>query len=76
VHSSQRDRAIVLSIISMAHQCGISLVAEGVEEKAQADFLRDLGCDKGQGYYFGKPVPADLFAEQFWPPMPAVNRVH
>ncbi|MBO9671308.1 MAG: EAL domain-containing protein [Sphingobium sp.] len=76
VHSSQRDRAIVLSIISMAHQCGISLVAEGVEEKAQADFLRDLGCDKGQGYYFGKPAPADLFAEQYWPPMPAVNRVH
>jgi diguanylate cyclase (GGDEF)-like protein/PAS domain S-box-containing protein len=76
VHSSQRDRAIVLSIISMCHQCGLKVVAEGVEEKAQADFLRDLGCDKGQGYYFGKPVPPDLFAEQFWPPMPAVSKVH
>jgi diguanylate cyclase (GGDEF)-like protein/PAS domain S-box-containing protein len=67
VDSSQRDRAIVLSIISMCHQCGLKVVAEGVEEKAQADFLRDLGCDKGQGYYFGRPVPPDLFAEQFWP---------
>lgn len=76
VHSSQRDRAIVLSIIAMCHQCNVNVVAEGVEEKAQADFLRDLGCDKAQGYYFGKPVPADLFAEQYWPPMPAVNSVH
>jgi EAL domain-containing protein (putative c-di-GMP-specific phosphodiesterase class I) len=76
VHNSQRDRAIVLSIISMSHQCGLSLVAEGVEEKAQADFLRDLGCDKGQGYYFGKPVPADLFAEKYWPPVVVSQAVH
>jgi diguanylate cyclase (GGDEF)-like protein/PAS domain S-box-containing protein len=76
VHNSQRDRAIVLSIISMSHQCGLSLVAEGVEEKAQADFLRDLGCDKGQGYYFGKPVPADLFAEKYWPPLAVSQAVH
>jgi diguanylate cyclase (GGDEF)-like protein/PAS domain S-box-containing protein len=76
VHNSQRDRAIVLSIISMSHQCGLSLVAEGVEEKAQADFLRDLGCDKGQGYYFGKPVPADLFAEKYWPSVVVSQAVH
>ena len=67
MHSSERDRAIVLSILDMSHRCGLTVVAEGVEDEAQAEWLRAQGCDKGQGYYFGRPVPADLFVEQFWP---------
>ncbi len=67
VHSAPRDRAIVLSILDMCANCGLKVVAEGVETQEQADFLREHGCDKGQGYYFGRPVPADVFAEQFWP---------
>lgn len=67
MHGSPRDKAIVQSIISMCGQCGLKVVAEGVEDQLQYEYLRELGCDKGQGYYFGRPVPADLFAEQFWP---------
>jgi len=67
MHSSPRDKAIVLSVLDMCAKCGLKVVAEGVETREQADFLREHGCDKGQGYYFGRPVPADVFAEQFWP---------
>jgi EAL domain-containing protein (putative c-di-GMP-specific phosphodiesterase class I) len=45
----------------MAHNLGHELVAEGVEEKAQLERLVELGCEVGQGYLFGKPVPADRF---------------
>lgn len=67
VRSSPQDRAIVLSILNLAGQLGLDVVAEGIETREDGVFLRDHGCAKGQGYYFGKPVPADLFAEQFWP---------
>ncbi len=74
MHSSARDKAIVLSILDMCAKCGLNVVAEGVETQEQADFLREHGCDKGQGYYFGRPVPADVFAEQYWP-QPATVRM-
>ncbi|MBK0869492.1 EAL domain-containing protein [Saccharopolyspora sp. HNM0986] len=51
--------AIVTSIVAMAHAVGLSVVAEGVETPRQLEILRDIGCDQGQGYYFGKPVPVD-----------------
>lgn len=51
--------AIVTSIIAMAHAVDLTVVAEGVENETQVKLLRDLGCDQAQGYYFGKPQPAD-----------------
>ena len=55
------DMAIVSAVIQMAHALRISVVAEGVETLAQADFLVDQGCDSLQGYLFGRPMsPADL----------------
>jgi EAL domain-containing protein (putative c-di-GMP-specific phosphodiesterase class I) len=48
---------IVAAIISLAHRLGISVVAEGVETREQAEALRRLGCDRGQGYLFGRPQP-------------------
>ncbi|WP_459165276.1 EAL domain-containing protein [Bounagaea algeriensis] len=51
--------AIVTSIIAMAHALGLTVVAEGVETPTQLHLLTHLGCDKGQGYHFGKPVPID-----------------
>lgn len=53
--SSQRDRAIVSSTISLAHSLGQAVVAEGIEDAATCSLLNDLGCDSGQGYYLGRP---------------------
>jgi diguanylate cyclase (GGDEF)-like protein/PAS domain S-box-containing protein len=47
---------IVRVIIMLAHSLGLKLVAEGVETQAQLDLLRDLGCERAQGYLFSKPV--------------------
>ena len=49
--------AIVTSIVAMAHAVGLTVVAEGVETARQLEVLRSIGCDQGQGYYFGKPAP-------------------
>ena len=56
-----KDRAIVLSTIDLAHNLGLGVVAEGVEDQASADLLRELGCDEMQGYLVAKPLePAAL----------------
>lgn len=52
---TKESRIILTSIVRMAKELGIHTLAEGVETKEQADFLRDIGCEKLQGYYFGKP---------------------
>jgi diguanylate cyclase (GGDEF)-like protein/PAS domain S-box-containing protein len=51
--------AIVSPVIQMAHNLGLSVVAEGIEEIETARSLRVLGCDSGQGYHFGRPMPPD-----------------
>jgi diguanylate cyclase (GGDEF)-like protein len=55
------DQAIVKTIIAMAHALKIEVIAEGVETAGQLGFLKNLGCDKGQGFFFSKPVPAEDF---------------
>jgi diguanylate cyclase (GGDEF)-like protein len=57
--TNRKDAAIVETIIALARNLEIAVVAEGVELPAQADFLRVTKCDELQGYLFGKPVPAD-----------------
>jgi len=52
---SERDRNLLDSIILMAKQMRVSIVAEGVETRLQADYLRDSGVDLQQGFYFHKP---------------------
>lgn len=54
--------AIVKGTIDLAHNLGLRVVAEGVEDQAAADALRDMGCDVGQGYYFGHPLPPEDLA--------------
>jgi EAL domain-containing protein (putative c-di-GMP-specific phosphodiesterase class I)/ActR/RegA family two-component response regulator len=56
--SDKRDAAISKSIISLAHHLSIKVIAEGVENEAQAALLRKNLCDEYQGFYFGKPMPA------------------
>nr|WP_202238359.1 EAL domain-containing protein [Streptomyces sp. SN-593] len=53
------DLKIVEGIVSLAHGLGLSVTVEGVETSAQADYLRDLGCDTGQGWYYGRPAPPE-----------------
>ena len=59
----ERSEKIISNIIYLAHSLQIEVTAEGVETKAQFEFLRDVGCDYIQGYYFGKPQPAEAFAD-------------
>jgi len=56
------DAKIVRSTIDLAHNLGLTVVAEGVETAAAWDLLRELNCDEAQGYYMGKPMPASEFA--------------
>ena len=62
---NERDAAIVRSTILMAHSLGLSVTAEGVEDQASLDMLRDYGCDLAQGDFFAKPLPVAEF-EKWW----------
>ena len=53
------DSAIATAIIAMAHSLGVKVIAEGVENENQLAFLRAQHCDTMQGFYFGKPLPAE-----------------
>ncbi|UOD28288.1 EAL domain-containing protein [Massilia violaceinigra] len=57
------DAAIVASIIALAHNLKLSVIAEGVETAEQLDYLRRHGCDEMQGYYFSRPLAASAFEE-------------
>lgn len=56
------DEQIVASLVALAHALGLTVTAEGVETRAQAERLRAIGCDSGQGWLFAKPGCADGIA--------------
>jgi diguanylate cyclase len=58
IANSPRDRAVVEGLIAMAHALDMRVVAEGVESHEQWAVLRELGCDRAQGYLFARPVPS------------------
>ncbi|MHC8364607.1 phosphodiesterase DibA [Pseudomonas sp. ZT5P21] len=64
------DGVIVRVIIALAQSMGMQVHAEGIEQVEQASFLLEQGCDLGQGYWFGRPVPADLLD---WMRTPAID---
>ncbi|MDX6611242.1 MAG: hypothetical protein QOD75_428 [Blastocatellia bacterium] len=66
--SDPNDAALVMAIVTLAHNLKLKVVAEGVETEEQKSFLRLLRCDEGQGYLFGRPVPADVFGSRLAEP--------
>jgi diguanylate cyclase (GGDEF)-like protein/PAS domain S-box-containing protein len=58
------DTSIVEAVVNLGHSLGLTVVAEGVETPLQLNRLRELGCDKGQGYLFGRPRPAGITARE------------
>ncbi|MGI9293094.1 MAG: EAL domain-containing response regulator, partial [Pseudomonadales bacterium] len=61
IHDSQKQ-AIVESSIELAQKLGLKTVAEGVETDADWSFMKKIGCDQSQGYFSGRPMPAEDFA--------------
>ncbi|RXS75378.1 GGDEF domain-containing phosphodiesterase [Blautia faecicola] len=63
IGKDQKSDAIVVSIIDLAHRMGMKVVAEGIENQQQSDFLRAHGCDYLQGFYYYKPMSAEKFSK-------------
>jgi diguanylate cyclase (GGDEF)-like protein len=61
--TSPKDAAIVRSTIALGHALGLSVVAEGIETAADLDWLREAGCDIGQGYFIARPLAPHAFAD-------------
>ena len=57
----RKSNHILISLIDLAHHLDMKVIAEGVETKEQADFLKNYGCDYLQGFYFSRPVPEEEF---------------
>ncbi|HLL26462.1 MAG TPA: EAL domain-containing protein [Xanthobacteraceae bacterium] len=60
----QNNSSVCLAAIELAHRFGAIAVAEGIENISELKALRDMGCDTGQGYLFGKPLPRDKLLSQ------------
>ncbi|MBD0383201.1 EAL domain-containing protein [Paenibacillus sedimenti] len=65
IMTDTNDADIVATIIAMAHKLGIDVIAEGVENKDQLDFLRSQNCHEVQGFYYHRPLPANEIEQLF-----------
>ncbi len=65
IHIDQNDASIANSIIGLAHNMMLNVVAEGVENEQQASWLRNRGCDQAQGFLYAQPVPAEKIEQMF-----------
>jgi EAL domain-containing protein (putative c-di-GMP-specific phosphodiesterase class I) len=63
MESDDRDVAIVRSVVDLASHLGLDVVAEGVENEAAEQTLRDMGCALVQGYHYSRPLPADAVTD-------------
>ena len=69
------DSNLTQAIIAMGKNLSLTVVAQGVETKEQADFLRDHACDEIQGFYFNRPLPPDLFKQLLMAPASEVTYI-
>lgn len=60
-HATLREKIIIQNIVNMSKQLGIRVISEGVETQTQVDFLKEVGCDMAQGYFFARPMPIKEF---------------
>ncbi len=65
IHDDDNDAAIAKSIIGLAHNMQMRVVAEGVENERQAEWLRDMNCDQAQGFFYSKPMSAKQLEGHF-----------
>jgi EAL domain-containing protein (putative c-di-GMP-specific phosphodiesterase class I) len=61
----KRSRIILDTIVELSKRLEMPVVVEGVETEEQLVFLRELGCDAYQGYYFSRPLPVTAFEEKY-----------
>ena len=75
---SRDARKIVSAVIGLGQSLSLNTIAEGIETEEQAALLKDLGCDVGQGWLLGRPVPADdlplVLADRSWRPPTSVRK--
>jgi EAL domain-containing protein (putative c-di-GMP-specific phosphodiesterase class I) len=75
MHANQQNREIVKTIVLLSGNLNLEVVAEGIETAEQAEYLRGLDCDYGQGYLFSRPVEAEmagrLLRDDFSRPIPS-----
>ncbi len=62
---NQLGDIVIDGIVKLAHSINLRTVAEGVEEEEQVEFLREINCEYGQGYYFAKPMPVEEFIKKY-----------
>ena len=65
ISNGERSKTIISQVINLCHKLGIDCVAEGVETNEQMEILKNIGCDKIQGYFIGKPMPIDEFEKKY-----------
>ncbi|MEG0942465.1 MAG: EAL domain-containing protein [Angelakisella sp.] len=63
IYQTAKGKEVIARIISMVRALDMATVAEGVETKDQMEYLRSLGCDLAQGFYFSRPVPVEQFEQ-------------
>ena len=66
IAKDDKNEAIIKAIISMSHNLGLEVIAEGIEETSQVDFLKRHHCQKGQGYLYNKPLPVETIVQQYF----------
>ena len=76
LESSAVDRQLAHTITQLAHSVGCDVVAEGIENAAQAAYLHSIGCEAAQGYFYARPLPAEAFVTwctEWKPPLSPID---